>query len=128
MENCIGKGMAQMLSQLGAQVFITSRKKDVLEKASNDISSVTGNKVAFHPADVRNVADIQESINACKNAFGALPSIVINNAAGNFISPTERLSPNAVKSVIDIVLLGTLNVTVTLGKQLIAENKGRENI
>lgn len=123
-----GKSMAQMLSMLGAQVFITSRKKEVLEKTSSEISSQTGNKVAFHPADVRNVADIQESINACKSAFGSLPSIVINNAAGNFISPTERLSPNAVKSVIDIVLLGTLNVTVTLGKQLITENKGMRKI
>ena len=55
--------------------------------------------------------------------MSGLPSVVINNAAGNFISPTERLSTNAIKSVVDIVLLGTLNVTALIGKRLIEEKK-----
>ncbi|RNA10888.1 2-4-dienoyl- mitochondrial [Brachionus plicatilis] len=50
--------------------------------------------------------------------------MVINNAAGNFISPTERLSPNAVKTIIDIVLLGTLNTTLAVGKRLIKADQG----
>ena len=54
-----------------------------------------------------------------------LPNIVVNNAAGNFISPTERLSPNAFKTVVDIVLLGTANVTLEFGKRLIKENQGQ---
>ena len=47
---------------------------------------------------------------------GSLPSVVVNNAAGNFISPTERLSSNAFKTIVDIVLLGTANVTLEIGK------------
>jgi 2,4-dienoyl-CoA reductase len=62
---------------------------------------------------------------ACENQLG-LPSVVINNAAGNFISPTERLSPNAVKTIVDIVLLGTMNITLIIGKRLIEEEKGFE--
>jgi len=55
---------------------------------------------------------------------GALPSVVVNNAAGNFISPTERLSPNAFKTIVDIVLLGTANVTLEIGKRLIEADQG----
>lgn len=50
--------------------------------------------------------------------------IVINNAAANFISPTERLSPNAWKTVTDIVLNGTAFVTLAIGKQLIEARRG----
>ena len=55
-----------------------------------------------------------------------LPDIVVNNAAGNFISPTERLSSNAFRTILDIVLLGTANVTLEFGKRLIAEKKGKD--
>ena len=55
---------------------------------------------------------------------GALPSVVVNNAAGNFISPTERLSANAFKTIVDIVLLGTANVTLEIGKRLIEAEQG----
>lgn len=53
-----------------------------------------------------------------------LPTLIVNNAAGNFISPTERLSSNAFKTVVDIVLNGTANVTLDIGKRLIAAEKG----
>ncbi|KAK2703928.1 hypothetical protein QYM36_017747 [Artemia franciscana] len=59
----------------------------------------------------------------CVSKFG-LPNIVINNAAGNFISPTERLSANAWKTVIDIVLNGTAFVTMEIGKRMIKEETG----
>ena len=50
--------------------------------------------------------------------------MIVNNAAGNFISPTERLSPNAWKTIIDIVLNGTANVTLEFGKRLIEAKQG----
>jgi len=55
-----------------------------------------------------------------------LPDIVINNAAGNFISPTERLSPNAWKTIIDIVLNGTAYVNLDIGKRMIQAGKGKQ--
>ena len=55
-----------------------------------------------------------------------MPDVVINNAAGNFISPTERLSANAFKTIVDIVLNGTANVTLDVGKRMIQADKGIE--
>jgi len=119
----LGKNMAQTLSALGAKVFITSRREEVLKQASDEIKKLTGNEVAYLPSDVRNVDQVEKALDHCVSVFGDLPSLVINNAAGNFISPSERLSPNAVKTIVDIVLLGTLNTTLTIGRRLIKENK-----
>jgi 2,4-dienoyl-CoA reductase [(3E)-enoyl-CoA-producing], mitochondrial len=76
-------------------------------------------KVAYFVSDVRDVEQTEKSIDTCVEQLGKLPTLIINNAAGNFISPTERLSPNAIKTIIDIVLQGTLNTTLLLGKRLI---------
>ena len=54
-----------------------------------------------------------------------LPNVVINNAAGNFISPTERLSANAFKTIVDIVLNGTAHLTLDVGKRMIKEKTGK---
>lgn len=74
-------------------------------------------------ADVRDPSNIKSAVDKCVSEFG-LPDIVINNAAGNFISPTERLSPNAWKTIIDIVLNGTAYVNLEIGKRLIDAGKG----
>ena len=73
--------------------------------------------------DVRDPAAVSSALDAVEAELG-LPHIVINNAAGNFISPFERLSPNAFKTVVDIVLLGTANVTLDVGKRLIKAKQG----
>ncbi|KAK6185021.1 hypothetical protein SNE40_007349 [Patella caerulea] len=114
----LGKGMTYFLSSLGAQVAITSRTLKVLEKTASEIQTETGNKVLAVAADVRKPDDVKTALDRCESELG-LPDIVINNAAGNFISPTERLSPNAWKTVTDIVLTGTANVTLDAGKRLI---------
>ena len=56
--------------------------------------------------------------------FGSIPDVVVHNAAGNFVSPTERLSPNAFKTIVDIVLLGTANLTLDVGKRMIEQERG----
>ena len=78
-------------------------------------------------ADVRDPAQVKTAVDLCVSEWG-LPDIVINNAAGNFVSPTERLSPNAWKTVIDIVLNGTANITLDIGKRLIEAQKGGNRI
>ncbi len=75
----LGKGMATTLSALGAQVVITSRKEDVLKKASEEIAAITGNKVHYTTADVRDPEAVKKAIDFIENNFG-LPNIVINNA------------------------------------------------
>ncbi len=81
-------------------------------------------KVIAIGADVRDADAVKKAADRCVEELG-LPNIVVNNAAGNFISPTERLSPNAFKTVVDIVLLGTASVTLEFGKRLIKENQGQ---
>ncbi|KAK3605737.1 hypothetical protein CHS0354_013535 [Potamilus streckersoni] len=119
----LGKGMAFTLSKLGAQVVITSRKMDVLKKTADEIEKQTGNKVLPLSADVRNPEEVKAAVDECVATFG-LPHVIINNAAGNFISPSERLSPNGWKTVTDIVLNGTAYVTLDIGKRLIAAGQG----
>ena len=75
-------------------------------------------------ADVRQPLAVRDAVSNCVQEFG-LPHIIINNSAGNFISPTERLSPNAWKTIVDIVLNGTANVTLDIGKRLISAKQGK---
>ena len=123
---------------------VSFRKLDVLEKTAEEISSKTGNKVEIFIAlnkfqntclllqvypfqvDVRDPKAIASAVDRLVDAVG-LPSVVINNAAGNFVSPTERLSPNAVKTVLEIVLHGTAYVTLDVGKRLIKAGQGNFN-
>ena len=86
----LGKNMAKTLSALGAKVFITSRREEVLKKATNEIKEATGNEVAYFPSDVRHPDQIEKSLENCIATLGGVPDLVINNAAGNFISPSER--------------------------------------
>ncbi|XP_045626307.2 2,4-dienoyl-CoA reductase [(3E)-enoyl-CoA-producing], mitochondrial isoform X1 [Procambarus clarkii] len=119
----LGKGMATMLSALGANVVIAARRLSVLEATANEISNETGNCVHAVQMDVRDPVSVATALDACESKFG-VPNIIINNAAGNFISPSERLSPNAWKTITDIVLNGTANVTLDAGKRLIKANQG----
>lgn len=120
----LGAGMASMLSSLGAHVTIVGRRLDVLQKTADDITSQTNNKVLAVQCDVRDPGAVRNAVSVAIDTLGLLPTVVINNAAGNFISPTERLSVNAWRAIIDIVLLGTVNVTMDIGKRLIAAKQG----
>jgi 2,4-dienoyl-CoA reductase [(3E)-enoyl-CoA-producing], mitochondrial len=102
----LGKAMATTLSRLGATVVISSRKKEVIDATAAEITAATGNRVLAVPADVRDADAVSKAVDTIVSAAGGLPDIVINNAAGNFISPSERLTPNGWKTIVDIVLNG----------------------
>uniref|UniRef100_A0A8D0BNJ2 2,4-dienoyl-CoA reductase [(3E)-enoyl-CoA-producing], mitochondrial n=1 Tax=Salvator merianae TaxID=96440 RepID=A0A8D0BNJ2_SALMN len=119
----LGKGMAVALSSLGAECAIASRKLDVLQQTAEEISSKTGNKVHAIQCDVRDPASVSNAVSQLIKVAGH-PSVIINNAAGNFVSPTERLSPNAWRTITDIVLNGTAFITLEVGKELIKAQKG----
>lgn len=118
----LGKGMATNLSKLGATVAITGRRESVLNATAEEITAISGNPVLTTACDVRDPVAVKESLQSVVER-SSVPDIVINNAAGNFISPTERLSPNAFSSVIDIVLKGSIHVTLEAGKMAIAAQK-----
>jgi len=116
----LGKSMAGYFMELGANVVITSRKIDVLDQTAAELSSTTDASAKVLPlaGDVRDFTQIQEVIRQSLEVFGSIQGLV-NNAAGNFISPTERLSHRAFEAIIDIVLKGTTNWTLALGKHWI---------
>ncbi|KAG7475765.1 hypothetical protein JOB18_037115 [Solea senegalensis] len=119
----LGRAMTSTLSQLGAVCVIASRKLEVLQQTADEISSQTGNKVYVVQCDVRNPEDVSHCVDKMESLTG-LPDVIINNAAGNFVCPSERLSPNGWKTITDIVLNGTAFVTLELGKRLIQRQRG----
>jgi NAD(P)-dependent dehydrogenase (short-subunit alcohol dehydrogenase family) len=114
----LGKSMGKYMLELGANLVITSRKKEVLEKAASELSTQTGGKVLPIVCDVRKYEEIENVIKTTESHFGQVHGVV-NNAAGNFISPTERLSHRAFDIIVDIVLKGTYYMTLAIGKHWI---------
>lgn len=118
----LGRSMGKYMLELGANLVITSRKKEVIEKAAHELMQETGGKVLAVPCDVRKYEEIENVINRADATFGQIHG-VLNNAAGNFISPTERLSHRAFDIVVDIVLKGTYYTTLAAGKNWIAKKQ-----
>lgn len=114
----LGKSMGKYMLELGANLVITSRKTDVIEKTAKELNEQTGGKVLAIPCDVRKYEEVENVIKSTVSEFGQVNGVV-NNAAGNFISPTERLSHRAFDIVVDIVLKGTYYMTLALGKHWI---------
>lgn len=118
----LGRAMGKYFLQLGANLVITSRKKDVLDKTAEELMKETGGKVKTVACDVRKYEEIENVIREAEAEFGQIHG-VLNNAAGNFISPTERLSHRAFDIVVDIVLKGTYYTTLAAGKNWIAKKQ-----
>jgi NAD(P)-dependent dehydrogenase (short-subunit alcohol dehydrogenase family) len=117
----LGKSMTKYFLQLGANVVITSRKQDVLDATVKEFEN-EGGKIIGIASDVRKYDEVESVLQKTLDTFGRLDALV-NNAAGNFISPTERLSHRAFESVIGIVLQGTVNYTLACGKHWIKNNQ-----
>lgn len=111
----LGKSMATYFLELGANVVITSRNLEKLKIVEAELEAQTGGKVLAVACDVRDYEQVEAMVKASAEAFGKV-DVLLNNAAGNFISPTERLSANAFDTIIDIVLKGTKNCTLAFGK------------
>ncbi len=118
----LGRSMGKYMLELGANLVITSRKKEVLDKAADELRKETGGKVLPVPCDVRKYEEIENVITSAEAEFGQIHG-VLNNAAGNFISPTERLSHRAFDIVVDIVLKGTYYTTLAAGKNWISKKQ-----
>jgi NAD(P)-dependent dehydrogenase (short-subunit alcohol dehydrogenase family) len=118
----LGKAMGTYFLKLGANLVITSRKLDVLQKTAQEMEAETGGKVLAVQCDVRDAAQVENVLVETLAKFGNV-DVLVNNAAGNFISPTERLSANAFSSIIDIVLKGTVNCTLAFGKHWIKQKQ-----
>jgi NAD(P)-dependent dehydrogenase (short-subunit alcohol dehydrogenase family) len=123
----LGKSMTKYLLELGAQVVITSRNLEKLQNAAEALEVETGGKVLPVQCDVRDYEAVCEMRDKSIEHFGQVDGL-LNNAAGNFISPTERLSSNAFDTIIDIVLKGTKNCTMAFGKHWIDQKETQKTV
>lgn len=101
----IGYGIAELLAELGAHVVIASRKPEHLERAAETLRAA-GGAVSTVAVDVRDPERVRAMVEQVVGERGRI-DLLVNNAAGNFYAPSETLSPNAWKSVVEIDLYGT---------------------
>lgn len=118
----LGRAMGEKFLTLGAKLAITSRREEVLAKAAAEMGS-DGKEVFYKSCDVRDPLQVAEMVAAVEQHYGRI-DVLINNAAGNFASPTEHLSPRAVDAVLNIVLHGTFYTTLEVGKRWIEQGVG----
>ena len=123
----LGRSMTKYFLTLGANVVITSRKLEVLQKTADELMAETGGQVLAVQCDVRKYNEVEAMLDATIKKFGGVESL-LNNAAGNFISPTERLSNRAFDTIVDIVLRGSYNCTLALGKYWIANKQRNKTV
>jgi len=123
----LGKSMTTYFMELGAQVVITSRDLEKLRTTASELEAATGGICLPVACDVRHYDQVEQMLQTALSAFGKV-DVLLNNAAGNFISPTERLSSNAFDTIIDIVLKGSKNCTLALGKHWIANGEKNKTV
>jgi NAD(P)-dependent dehydrogenase (short-subunit alcohol dehydrogenase family) len=111
----LGKEMADEFAKLGAELYICGRRGSVLQETADELSKRHNTKVTALECDIR-VPDAVEDMMTRAFNEGPLDGLV-NNAAGNFISRTKDLSPNAFNAIANIVFHGTFYVTLAAGKR-----------
>ena len=118
----LGKAMGKYFVELGADLIIASRKMDVLETTAKELSESCDGNVLPVQCDVTDYSSVENLLKTSIDKFGRV-DVLLNNAAGNFISPTERLSHRAFDVIINIVLKGTYNCTLAFGQHWIKEKQ-----
>ncbi|MFD4241732.1 SDR family oxidoreductase [Streptomyces sp. NPDC058525] len=116
----LGKAIAAEFARLGADLVIASRRAEQLAAAREELAAVPGaGRVTAAVCDIRDPERVADVFDAAEAAFG-LPDVLVNNAAANFPSPAEDLSPNAWRAVVDITLTGTWFMTREFGRRHLA--------
>ena len=118
----LGRSMALHFAMLGARMFLVGRREEPLREVCDEIHR-GGGAAAYATCDVRDYAAVEAAARKANEQFGRVDT-VINNAAGNFMARTEKLSPNAFNAVVGIVLNGTFNCTHVFARKWIAEDLG----
>jgi NAD(P)-dependent dehydrogenase (short-subunit alcohol dehydrogenase family) len=118
----LGRSMALRFAELGANLFVVGRREDPLKETAEALRA-KGARASYACADIRNFSAVEAALEAAEKyfdrPFGGIDTLV-NNAAGNFLARTEKLSLNAFNAVVGIVLQGTFHCTLALGRKWIA--------
>jgi NAD(P)-dependent dehydrogenase (short-subunit alcohol dehydrogenase family) len=117
----LGRSMALHFASLGAKMFIIGRREDPLKETCDAVREA-GGQAAYTTCDVRDFAAVEAAANKADAELGRIDT-VINNAAGNFMARTEKLSPNAFDTVVSIVLNGSFHCTQAFARKWIAQKK-----
>lgn len=115
----LGRSMALHFAKLGARIFIVGRREAPLVEVCDEVHRGRG-AAAYARCDVRDYAAVEAAAEKTDQQFGRIDTVV-NNAAGNFIARTEKLTPNAFNAVVGIVLHGTFYCTQVFAKRWIAQ-------
>lgn len=118
----LGRTTALMFANLGASLMIAGRREEKLKESAAEISS-TGAPVEIFALDIRDASRVQQMVDKAVERFGRI-DVLLNNAAGNFVSRAEDLSVNGWNAVVNIVLHGTFYCTRAAGLQMIQQKKG----
>lgn len=122
----LGKEMAEDYLRLGAEVYICGRRKNILDDTAKELMDRNGGSVKTHSVDIRVAAAVDDMIGEIWADGGPLTGLV-NNAAGNFISPTKDLSPKGFDAIAGIVFHGSFYVTHACGRRWI-EDKAKGSV
>jgi len=117
----LGRSMALRFAELGAKVFLAARREEPLRKTAEEIRAA-GGVAEYATCDVRDFAAVDTMAARAKRELGEIDTLV-NNAAGNFLARTEKLSPNAFAAVTGIVLQGTFHCTLALAQRWISTGR-----
>ncbi len=117
----LGLSMAHKFAKLGADIAICGRTEEKLEKAVKELKEY-GTDVHYYVADVRDYEAVGQMFDGIISDMGKVTGLV-NNAAGNFLSASEDLTPGGFKAIVDIVLIGSFNCTHHFGNHLIKQKE-----
>jgi NAD(P)-dependent dehydrogenase (short-subunit alcohol dehydrogenase family) len=116
----LGREMALKYAELGAELYLCGRRREVVENTAAEIAEAHGVKVRAAVLDIRDPEGVDNYIESIWNDGGPLDG-VMNNAAGNFISRTEDLSHRGFDAIANTVLHGTFYVTHSIGRRWVRE-------
>jgi len=117
----LGRAMALRFADLGGKLFLVGRREQPLRETAEEIRS-RGGTAGFATADVRDFNAVEKAVETAESELGSVDTLV-NNAAGNFVARTEKLSLNGFNAVVGIVLSGTFHCTLALGRRWIERNQ-----
>lgn len=120
----LGRSMALRLGGLGAKIAVLGRRPEPLQETAEAIRSAGGEAVGVS-CDIREPEAVRAAFDRVEAELGPANQL-INNAAGNFLCPSEDLSPNAFNAVVQIVLYGSFHATRELGRRLIERKQKGE--
>ncbi len=117
----LGRSMALHFASLGARLFVIGRRPEPLKSVCEEIQRADGT-AGYASCDVRDYAAVEAAAKNAESQIGEI-NTVVNNAAGNFMARTEKLTPNAFNAVVGIVLNGSFNCTQVFGKRWIEKKQ-----